>query len=172
MFGNNINNPFMMNNMYNPNLMGNVMIRNTPIMGNLMMRNTPMMGNSMIGGARTGGILSSLFGGGRGATSLGGIQKSFNFGSLLTNTSKALGVVKEAIPIVKEVGPMVGNMKQMLKIASIFKDETDIVTNTSQTNITHNTSSKPAVVSSEKENDTNIISTTTNQSNNQPNFFL
>ena len=110
MFGNNINNPFMMNNMYNPNMMGNAMMRNTPMMGN-MIRNTTMMG-----GARSGGLLSSLFGGGRGAASLGGISKSFNFGTLLTNTSKALGVVKDAIPIVKEVGPMIGNMKQMLKI--------------------------------------------------------
>ena len=122
MFGNNINNPFMMNNMYSQSMIGN-----PQIMGN-MVRNTPIIGNSMMRAPRGSGLLNSLFGGTRGV-SLGGIPKTFNFSTLLTNTSKALGVVKDAIPIVKEVGPMVGNMKQMLKIASIFKDETDTSTN-------------------------------------------
>ena len=124
------------------------------------MRTTPIMNT-----ARGSGILSSLFGGR--ASQLGGIPKTFNFSSLLTNTSKALGVVKDAIPIVKEVGPMFGNMKQMLKIASIFKDETDISTNKGT-----NTSIGEINNISSKENDTKIISTTTNKNNNEPNFFL
>ena len=161
MYGNNIGTPFMM-----PNT-PNYMMRSAPIMNNMMpsptigpslARNVPMMT-----GARNG--LGSLLGFGRNIKG----AKAFNFSSLLTNTSKALGVVKEAIPIVKEVGPMVGNMKQMLKIASIFKDETDIVPNSS----TPNTSSFN-ITTEKKENDineTNII--TNNQSNNnEPNFFL
>ena len=166
MFGNNINNPFMMNNMYTSGMMGNMM-RSTPMMGN-MMRSAPILGNTMMNAPRGSGLLSSLFG--RGASGLGGISKSFNFGTLLTNTSKALGVVKDAIPIVKEVGPMVGNMRQMLKIASIFKDETDSSTIRS-TKVTNSSTEEQSITSS-KENDTNIISTTTNQNNNQPNFFL
>ena len=161
MFGNNINNPFMMNNMYGPNMMGNAMMRTTPMFGN-----ASIIGNNMLGAPRTGGLLSSLLGRG---SSLGGFPKSFNFGTLLSNTSKALGVVKDAIPIVKEVGPMVGNMKQMLKIASIFKDETDTTNKSAKVETTSNTESN---IISSKENDTNIISTTTNQNNNEPNFFL
>lgn len=159
MFGNNINNPFMMNNIY-PRMMGNQMLRSTPMMVNPMMRT-----------ARGSGLLSSLFGG-RNTTSLGGVTKTFNFGSLLTNTSKALGVVKDAIPIVKEVGPMIGNMRQMLKIASIFKDETDTSTNRNTKTVSEPATSTETNITKEKENDTNIISTTTNQNNNEPNFFL
>lgn len=158
MFGNNINNPFMISNMYGPSMMNS----SIPMMGNSMMRSVPTMA-----GARSSGLLNSLFGG-RGTLSQG--LRSFNFGSLLNNASKALGVVKDAIPIVKEVGPMMGNMRQMLKIASIFKDETD-TTNTRTTNSANNISVKKNTTEI-KENDTNIISTTTNQNNNEPNFFL
>ncbi|MBQ8681787.1 MAG: hypothetical protein IJ509_02630 [Bacilli bacterium] len=51
--------------------------------------------------------------------------KSINWGSLITNTSKTLNVVNQAIPLVRQVGPMVNNVKSMLRVASIFKDETD-----------------------------------------------
>lgn len=51
--------------------------------------------------------------------------KNVNWGGLITNASKTLNVVNQAIPLVKQVGPMVNNMKSMLRIASIFKDETD-----------------------------------------------
>ena len=51
--------------------------------------------------------------------------KTINWGNLITNTSKTLNVVNQAIPIVKQVGPMVSNMKSMLRVASLFKDETD-----------------------------------------------
>lgn len=51
--------------------------------------------------------------------------KNINWGGLITNTSKTLNVVNQAIPLVKQVGPMFNNMRSMLRIASIFKDETD-----------------------------------------------
>ena len=44
---------------------------------------------------------------------------------MINNTSKTLGIINQSIPIVKQVGPMMNNMKSMLRIASIFKDETD-----------------------------------------------
>ena len=52
--------------------------------------------------------------------------KSINWGGIINNTSKTLGIINQTIPIVKQTGPMINNMKSMLKIASIFKDETDI----------------------------------------------
>lgn len=51
--------------------------------------------------------------------------KNINWGSLITNTSKTLNVVNQAIPLVRQVGPMVNNMKSVLRVASLFKDETD-----------------------------------------------
>ena len=52
--------------------------------------------------------------------------KSINWSRIINNTSKTLGIINQSIPIVKQVGPMMNNMKSMLKIASIFKDETDL----------------------------------------------
>lgn len=52
--------------------------------------------------------------------------KGINWGGLITNASKTLNVVNQAIPLVRQVGPMVNNMKSMLRVASIFKDETDV----------------------------------------------
>lgn len=51
--------------------------------------------------------------------------KNINWGNLFNNTSKALGVVNQALPIVKQAGPMFNNMKSMLRVASAFKDVTD-----------------------------------------------
>lgn len=164
MYGNGLNNPFVMQNMYNPMIGTNTMMRSIP-----MMNSAP----NMIGMQASRGGLGSLLGLGRAGGNAGGIfsgVRTLNFGNLLTNASKALGVVKEAIPIVKEVGPMVGNMRQMLKIASIFKDETD----TSTRQVTNNTISEVSSQTvNEKESDT-ISSTTTNirTNDNEPNFFL
>lgn len=163
MFGNNINGPYM-----SPNTSFSPMMRSTPIMG----MSSPMMGlnNSQMLGAvpRRGGFLSNLLGlGNRSQIGAFAGTRSFNFGNLLNNASKALGVVKEAIPIVKEVGPMMGNMRSMLKLASVFKDETDIVT-TPQTN---NSRVKEAKIE-QKESDTTPSTTITLTNNNEPNFFL
>ena len=51
--------------------------------------------------------------------------RSINWTGLINNASKTLGVVNQAIPLVRQVGPMVNNMKSMIKVASLFKDETD-----------------------------------------------
>lgn len=52
-------------------------------------------------------------------------SRGFNLSSILTNTQKTLGVINQAIPVVKQAGPMVNNMKTMFKLAGAFKDETD-----------------------------------------------
>ena len=83
------------------------------------------MGNAMNGarvmaqGAGRGlGLFSRL---GNGMQAIKGI----NWGGLITNASKTLNVVNQAIPLVRQVGPMFNNMKSIMRIASIFKDETD-----------------------------------------------
>lgn len=82
----------------------------------------------MMNGARAGGSLFSKLGAG-----LSGI-KSINWGGLINNTSKTLGIINQTIPLVKQVGPMVNNMKSMLRVASLFKDETDVKPNFNQIN--------------------------------------
>ena len=70
---------------------------------------------------------------------LGNSIKSINWTGMINNTSKTLGIINQSIPIVKQVGPVMNNMKSMLKIASIFKDETDIPQKKStSTNIPNN----------------------------------
>lgn len=160
MFGNNIGGPFIMpgNMSYGPMMYG------APTIGRTMLRNAPIMG------ARGG--LGSLLGIGRAA---GTGARSLNIGGLLNNASKALGVVNQMVPIVKEVGPMMNNMRSMLKIASIFKDETD--TNKSKETSKVVEEKKEVVdTTNTKENSTSINndSTTKYKSsiNNEPNFFL
>ena len=69
----------------------------------------PMMFNSvpyaMGGMARAGAVAR-----GTGMLSkLGLAGKSINWGGLLNNASKTLGVVNQAIPLVKQAGPMFNN---------------------------------------------------------------
>lgn len=113
-------------------------------MNGAMMGARGAMGNAAMNGARLGaqgasrglGLFSRL---GSSMHALRGI----NWGGLITNASKTLNVVNQAIPLVRQVGPMVNNMKSMLKIASIFKDETDRkpITSRNQNNNSNSTTS-------------------------------
>lgn len=145
MYGNNFGYPFI----------GGIPSQIPPITGNMM---NPMIGAPLRSSSSGLSGLRSLLGLGRTTGTSG-----FNFTSLLNGASKTLGVVKDAIPVVKEVGPMMNNMRSMLKIASVFKDETDITKkeDTTKSNISSNINNN----STQKVEYTNI-------SNNQPNFFL
>lgn len=129
-----------------------------PMMGNMM---TPMM-QAPLRSTNSGG-LRSLLGLGRTTNTISGATKGINFTSILNGASKTLGVVKDAIPVVKEVGPMMNNMRSMLKIASVFKDETDTKKEDNSSNINN------TVVNN---NSTTSNSNLSNQSKNSPNFFL
>lgn len=91
-----IPNNYTIPNMIHPNIMPSI-INNT--------RN-----NSLLG--RIGNIVNGI--------------KSFNWNGLINNTSKTLGIINQTIPLVKQVKPMVTNIRSMIKLAYIFKDETDI----------------------------------------------
>ena len=58
--------------------------------------------------ARTG-LLSRIF------------RNGINWGSILTNTQKALNIVNQTIPVVKQMGPMMNNAKTMFKVMNEFK---------------------------------------------------
>ena len=139
----------------------------------------PPYGNMGVGAIapRTGGLFSRL-------ASL----RSINWQGLLNNTSRTLGVINQAIPLVKQVGPMYNNMKSMLKVASLFKDETDppkknknnsaIKSNNSTNNVKKNTSYNNNVNNSTNVNNTNSNNNEYSNTNininydNSPNFFI
>ena len=116
---------------------------------------------SGLGVARNLGLSRGL-GGLSGKT---GLLRSVNWGGLLNNASKALGVVNQAVPLVKQAGPMVNNMKSMLKLASMFKDETDSQIKTTSSSTYPSNNPKPTT-SSLNQSAPNTSST------NSPNFFL
>ena len=76
--------------------------------------------------------------------------KTFNWTSLINNTSKTLGIINQSIPLVKQAGPVFGNMKSMIKLASVFKDETDNIPRTTPNN---NTYTKTITKEKESSND-------------------
>lgn len=153
MFGNNFGYPFMGGM---PNQMISPMTRN--MMGPVM--------SPLNRGISQGGGLRSLLGLGR-TTSPGGLaSRGFSFSNLLNGASKTLGVVRDAIPVVKEIGPMMNNMKSMLKIASVFKDETDTKEKKEETSSNINNNDQNNITNKEKTD------YSYNQSNNSPNFFL
>lgn len=134
-----------------------------PILNSTMAINS--IPSTMARGSSLGSGLRSLLGLGGARNLAGGVSRGINWSSLLNNTSKTLGVVREAIPIVKEVGPMMNNMKSMLKVASVFKDATDV-------NSENTSSDRSNNIKSTTDNFNNQNSTKTNITQNEPNFFL
>ena len=61
-----------------------------------------------IGKSASKGLFSKLLGG-------------LNWSSILTNTQKTLGIVNQAIPMVKQISPVVKNAKTMFKVMNEFK---------------------------------------------------
>ena len=115
--------------------------------------------------------------------------RGINWGGLITNASKTLNVVNQAIPLVRQVGPMVNNMKSMLRVASIFKDETDknpTTTNTNRKTSNSNSTARSNIYNHSKptnnHNTTLATSTTENrkkadykihqESDTSPTFFV
>lgn len=48
-------------------------------------------------------------------------KKSIEWGGLLDNTQKTLGIVNQVIPLVYQFGPILKNTKTMFKVASELK---------------------------------------------------
>ena len=107
---------------------------------------TPTLSNV----ATTGGLFSRLLG------------RGLNWNSILSNTQKTLGIVNQAIPMFKQMSPVVKNAKTMFKIMNEFKkDDTsnNVINTVENTNVNDNTTTTT--------NQENI-----NSYNNGPTFFL
>lgn len=72
-----------------------------------------------------------------------GLTKSINWATFLDGTQKTLGVINQAIPIVYQVKPIIGNAKTLFKIANVMNEspQTTQVTQNSQPSSTINSSS-------------------------------
>lgn len=168
------------------------------IPGNFSPMATPTMMRGAMGGAQLGarsamgGAMNGAMMGARGASrglglfgrlgnSLAAV-KGINWGGLITNASKTLNVVNQAIPLVRQVGPMMSNMRSMLRVASIFKDETDRKPTRQSSNTSYSTNLTNRNTS---YNSTNNFSNNTNSQNrstrtqdsyneydNSPTFFV
>lgn len=80
-------------NYYNPYFSG---ISYTPSLGNIASTSTSR------------GLLSSLFGGGK-------------LSSFINGTQKTLNIINQAIPIVKQMSPVMKNAKTMFRVMNEFK---------------------------------------------------
>ena len=120
--------------------------------------------NTLTTGAKTGGLFHKL------NTGLSGI-KSINWGGLINNTSKTLGIINQSIPLVKQVGPMVTNMKSMIKVASLFKDES-YIPQTNQRNKPQYQTTPTTTKQTNPSTNTNNKSIQKEESTESPTFFI
>ena len=71
------------------------------------------------------------------------------------------------IPIIKQAGPMISNMRSMVKLASIFKDETDNINGKTNNKYIHN-----AETNNVKEYNNNNNNYNYTNYDNSPTFFV
>ena len=102
--------------------------------------------------ARTG-LIGSLIGRG----------SSINWGSLLNNTQRVLGIANQAIPMIKQITPVMKNARTMFQVMNEFKKvESPSINSTNE------------IISSTKESDTINIPKSDDSiltSNSGPTFF-
>ncbi len=85
------------------------------------------------------GLLSRLFGG---AGAFRGATSGINWGNLLTNAQRSLGIINQAIPLVNQVKPIINNAKTMFKIAGAMREDNKkvpVTNSTSPSNIEQTT---------------------------------
>ena len=102
-----------------------------------------------------GGLLSNLIGGIRG----------ISWGSILNNTQRTLGIINQAIPVVKQVTPVMKNAKTMFRVMNEFKKVDEQPTNRSNQTVT---------TENEVQNENNYTPNTQTaiQYTNEPTFFI
>lgn len=100
-------------------------------------------------GASSPGLFKTLLGG----------AKGINWGSILSNTQKVIGIANQAIPVIRQVSPVMKNAKTMFKVMNEFKkvDAPNGSANTNKANPKTNNFSQRA-----------SVAPTTNSNNQQP----
>ena len=93
---------------------------------------------------------------------IGGLKSLFGgikWSSILSGTQKTLNVVNQAIPIIKQAGPVINNAKTMFRVMNEFKKIDDPSNNVT---IENNSSSKES---------NNIVNNIEKETTNGPIFF-
>ena len=72
-------------------------------------------------------------------TGLGSIFSKINLSSIISGTSKTLNLINQAIPVIRQVSPLINNAKTMFKVMNEFKKtdvkfESDIINNSVKNN--------------------------------------
>ena len=102
------------------------------------------------------GLLTKLFG-----------RSGITIGNILNGTQRALNFANQAIPLVKQVRPMIGNAKTMFRVMNEFKRTEKPI----QNNIVKNNNFNNDSFIIQKEPDTNQESNYIT-SDNGPTFFI
>lgn len=102
------------------------------------------------------GLFSNLIGG----------MKGIKWGTILTNTQRTLGLINQAIPVVKQVTPVVKNAKTMFRVMNEFKKVDEPTSTINQTTFSEN---KETMKGKSNDSHTPIASSV---SYNEPTFFI
>lgn len=114
-----------------------------------------------------GGLFRGLTGrGGTGAAAgmMGAMKGKFNWGGLLNNTQRTLGIINQAIPIFYQVRPMWNNAKVMFNIMNAVKGDDKPKTATR--------ASASSASSSYQGENTEVTTSQGTTQEGRPNFFL
>ena len=116
----------------------------------------PMMIRNGYGMARGTGLIRKIMQGFR----------SFNWSGLLNGANKTLNVMNQTIPLIKEAKPMVGNVRNMIKLAKAFGSETNKQHSVSRINQTQYKKQKIVKNTNQQETSNHGIG------NDYPTFFV
>lgn len=123
--------------------------------------NYPNMANTV-----SPGLFRSLLGG----------TKGINWSSLLSNAQKTIGIVNQAIPMVKQVSPAIHNAKTMFKVMNEFKkqDSSPSMNRVNSTQTAKAPSTKSSVESQKENTILNEENTQEIHTSNEggPQFFI
>ena len=104
---------------------------------------------------------------------LGGIigrGAGISWGSILNNVQRALGIANQAIPVIKQVTPVMKNARTMFQVMNEFK-KVDTPTKNERTDANKTTNSSNSKTVSAEATDTNPYYRTTDSSAG-PTFFV
>ena len=87
-------------------------------------------------------------------------SRGINIGTILNGTQRTLNIINQAIPVIKQMSPLVKNAKTMFRVMNEFKK----VDNKDEQNISKSLTSN--------SNTKNNYNSSDYQNNNGPTFFL
>lgn len=105
------------------------------------------------------GLLGRLFG-----------NSGVTLGGILNGTQRALNFANQAIPLVKQVKPMIGNAKTMFRVMNEFKRVE--VPNKNTTNSNTNNDIQNSVITNNEVETSNIQNTQVMSDDSGPTFFM